>query len=572
MRINTKPPLSRLFQIVATATLAMAVGSAASASYDTVEDEGSPLPQQNTLNFRGQGIACSNDVDSTLCEVPGTRGIFHAVDFDDGTSVTGGIAEAYAACTQGQSGGGRGRCIIHLPRGIVGTDTIRIGGLVNQESAMGLVIKGHGSGFDTVGGPKCGTVLDFTGASGSSVMELFGARYVRLEDFCIKGNGIAAQGLDVAGDSDTSSIAGRMIIENVGIFDVTGALVRIAGEPIGDNDQIDVVTLRNVMLQDGDKCIDVNSGASIVNEVSKMVCRNYATAGVHMQAGQMDVLGSFFGGPSIGASAVAILVEDEAKWVNIERNEMEIDAGDGIVVTGATRKVNTRIVGNLLALGKQDGYGLSYDNAGALAVIGNLFGVRSGNSNVNYAVTSPSAPIKYIRAGNHFAASTVSETNVIPQSGGRSAFAFASDTGSGISGGVIAGDCLPRDLSANTDCHEATGPGTSLDLLSNGYPFDGEDGIYFDRVTCTAMTSVGWEAGESIRIKIQIDDGSSLTSVFPSLEFTGADMVPGTVRSVSINKYVEIDKGNIQLRWGGPANLDADEEFDFVCTVYGQVF
>lgn len=52
-------------------TIATQLGTSAATGYLTVQDEGSDLPQEHTLNFAGAGVTCADGSSKTTCTIPG---------------------------------------------------------------------------------------------------------------------------------------------------------------------------------------------------------------------------------------------------------------------------------------------------------------------------------------------------------------------------------------------------------------------------------------------------------------------------------------------------------------------
>lgn len=79
----------------------------ASAAYNLIEDDGTPLPRQRTLDMTGAGVTCSNVGSTTQCDIPGASATQqHSITFvidGGGAAITAGALSVFPtaafACT-----------------------------------------------------------------------------------------------------------------------------------------------------------------------------------------------------------------------------------------------------------------------------------------------------------------------------------------------------------------------------------------------------------------------------------------------------------------------------------------
>ena len=58
-------------------------------SYNTIQDEGISLPQQNVLDFQGGGVTASNGIGKTIVTIPGTDILYYGSFYDTTTQSVG---------------------------------------------------------------------------------------------------------------------------------------------------------------------------------------------------------------------------------------------------------------------------------------------------------------------------------------------------------------------------------------------------------------------------------------------------------------------------------------------------
>jgi hypothetical protein len=357
----------------------------------------------------------SPDVANAVCQARDDD-IFYAVDCD-GDSETGAIQEAIDACGKGFDTNPPAQgCIILLPRGEVEIkNTITVGGLHrNDEKKAGIVLRGHGGGFETIAEKHPGgttLICDEPGGTGP-VIEIFGTLFSRFEDFVIDGDkhddGVnqADVGIDYRGDGN--NINTKNVFDTIYITDTHEVGIRITGDPVGSSDHVDTTLWHNIHIEEpGDDCVHLNAVAALVHVFHQLKCRTYENVGFEFEAGSAHLYSPFFGGLWSSGPLAAVRIGRMAREVVIVGMRAELDFGAGIKTTNVENPVsrNALISGSIIGIKEADEDCLHYRHSGSLAFTGNLYGVRGGNSDVDVVIDPVGARALWVLAqGNTFGA------------------------------------------------------------------------------------------------------------------------------------------------------------------------
>jgi hypothetical protein len=280
----------------------------------------------------------SGDRDNSENCVDASR-VFHADSYVAG-STTAGINEAIAACGKGSGNANLG-CVVWLPKGEKTiTTTIKIGDVVNiaTDYQQGVILMGHGSGYEPSAINYAGTTLTWGGANGGTMMQVVGFNH-QLLDFALDGNGEAGFGIRLTADNGLGLTTGKGIIRSVTIEDVLDTTVATQGWGIafdsegggGNNGQNDHWVVEQVQIRDSRHCLRQSETQAIQNRIVQLECANWtASPGILVQRGGISFYDFFLGGSL--ANSVGIQVDSCATVTRFDEASVEWTGDNGTVI------------------------------------------------------------------------------------------------------------------------------------------------------------------------------------------------------------------------------------------------
>lgn len=251
---------------------------------------------------------------------------------------------ALTACGDGVGVTGQSGCTIQLEGGVIDiSDGVSISGTTaGTNGRAGVVVRGAGgsgsvnsSGFD-----NAGTVLNWTGTGGGSVLSVGACFGCEFHGFSINGNDDATAGIEFLSATGAPT---KVDVHNIGIWDVNGT--GILGNTTSG--QFDESSFRNIHIRDSTKCVHVRHAQSVNLMFGPYVtCTNMNGTGpfFDFESGSGTLFKSYCGITANSSTCVSI-AGPGGDWT-IDDNQMEaggfsdpvfIDADSG--VTGSVKRL-----------------------------------------------------------------------------------------------------------------------------------------------------------------------------------------------------------------------------------------
>lgn len=518
--------------------MAMGIGFSASATYKTVEDEGSPLPQQDTINFTGDGITCTDDSGGkTLCDVDGnvTDEVYHAADYASGSS-TGGLQEAIdAACATVVGNSGRRCGTVVLPQGTVRlTEKVVVGSNTDvADRAFGLRVVGQGRGLAS-GGPEHfgGTTLVYSGSASlnDAMIEIQGGQdnyftgFSMLADDELDGSNVADHCIKFSPKVGSPEFAAtlRNVFDQINCSHAAVSGVFLSSRSGYENQQADHNTFRDMRIAETPKCFHIDNTNTQETIISGLDCLQYSTYGVHVERGRGRLQNSQFSGITSPLSTIHIDVN--ANQFTAQNVQIEIDSGDFITSSG-TSPITADFQGFSIFTDASSGNQSCIDwvRPGTLIYSNNKCSqAGSGTTSVDIAPPAGTTLDLVYRANRAHDQETIYWDRIVDPSRTRT-YQFYLD------GEPVAGNCLRTEFSQpSLGCSAVNGNISDNAILV-------KDKVYVQNVRCTHAIATGLDVGDSIDFKARFRQaGSAVTDTSSVVAYTNVNNA--TIQEGALNE------------------------------------